>query len=107
MTSGNSPVDFDAAKATIGKADGFAKKALHTGEAENVTEFVDGLDVFEAKNSAGDFSLSIDVVGGVVKVSEVGVEVLVVDVSEQTIAIESRGGLKKGRCLEHVCSEVV
>ena len=107
MTPGDPPVDFDAAKATIGKANRFAKKAFDAGEAENLSQFVHGLDVFEAKNFARHFYLSLDVVGGVVKVVEVGGEVLVVNVSEQTIAIESCGGFEEGCCLEHVCSEVV
>ena len=107
VTSCDSPVNLDAAKAAISKADGFAKQALDTGEAKNVAEFVDGFDVFKAKNFAGHFCLSIDVVGGVEKVVEVGVEALVVNVSEKAIAIESCRRLKEGRCLEHVCSEVV
>ena len=82
VTPGNSPVHLDAAKATISKANRFAKKAFDTREAKDVAEFIDGFDVFEAKNFAGDLCLSIDVVGGVEKFVKVGVEVLVVDVSE-------------------------
>ena len=107
VASCHSPVDLYATKATISKADRFTKKALDTGKAKNVSEFVDGFDVFESKNLAGDLCLSIDVVGGVVKVVEVGVEVFVVDVSKQTIAIKPGGRFEECCCLEDVCSEIV
>ena len=46
VASCHPPVNFDAAKATIGKADRFTEKAFHTREAKNVSQFVDGFDVF-------------------------------------------------------------